>query len=92
MVIHMLIHTMTMKWRPYGGAASMKTSECSTQKLLFLTTTLSVNVSATLGSVTGTERGSEITVRGSAGRERGRENGSARRRGCDGKKSGRETG
>lgn len=51
-------------------------------------------MTATLGSGTGTERGREITVRGSAGRERGRgkESGSARRRGCGGKKSGRGTG
>lgn len=39
-VTHTMIHTMTMKWRPFGEVASMKTSECSTQKLLFLTTTV----------------------------------------------------
>lgn len=44
-VTHMLILTMTMKWRPSGEVASMKTSECSTQKLLFLTTTAWVSSS-----------------------------------------------
>lgn len=37
-VIRILILTMTMKWRPSGEVASMKTLECSTQKLLFPTT------------------------------------------------------
>lgn len=53
-----------------------------------------VNATATLGSVTGTERGREITAKGNADRERGseRERGSVRRRGCGGKKNGRGTG
>lgn len=72
----------------------MKTSECSTQKPLFLTTTVSANVTVTLESGTGIERGRGITARGSGGRERGSESGSVsvRRRGCGGKKSGRGTG
>lgn len=34
-----LIHTMTMRWRPSGEEDITKTSECSTRKLLFPTTT-----------------------------------------------------
>lgn len=52
------------------------------------------SVNVTLGNGTGTERGREIIVRGSVGRERGRgkESGNVRRSGCAGKKSGRGTG
>lgn len=54
----------------------------------------SANATVTLESGTGIERGRGITARGSGGRERGRErgSGSVRRRGCDGKKSGKGTG
>lgn len=36
----MLIHTMTMRWRPSGEGDSMRTSECSTQRPLCPTTTV----------------------------------------------------
>lgn len=38
-VTRTLILIMTMKWRHCGEVANMKTSECSTQRLLFPTTT-----------------------------------------------------
>lgn len=80
---------MTMKWKPCGGVASMKTSECSTQKHHFPTTTLNGKESMTPEIATGTERGNETTVRGSGDSVRGRENG--RGSGCGAKRSGRGT-
>lgn len=95
MEIHMLTHTMTMKWKPCGEVVNMKILECSTLKLLFLITTVrSVNAIATLGSGTVIERGNETIARGRGASEKGsgREKGSARRRGCGGRKNGSGTG
>lgn len=61
-------------------------------KYLYILPNRSANASGTLGNETGTGRESGTTGNGSGDSEREKERGSARRRGCGGKKSGRGTG
>lgn len=89
MVIPMRTHIMTMKWKPCGEEANMRTSECSTQRLRFLTITRIVSVSETLESGTGTESGSGITGSESGDSESG--NASESESGFGAKTSGSET-
>lgn len=87
MVTPMQTLIMTMKWKPCGEEANMRTSEYSTQKRLCLTITRIGNVSVTPESGTGTESG--ITESGSGDSESG--SASVKENGCGAKTSGSET-